>query len=61
MDGSEWSVSFSGRFIPKERNSSTHWIGAWMSPNTYLNVVKRKISYHFRESNPESSVVQPVA
>jgi hypothetical protein len=38
--GGEWSASCLGYFIPKERTSSTHFIGGWVGPldslDTYL-------------------------
>jgi hypothetical protein len=27
LDGGEWSASYPGRFTPRERDRSTHWIG----------------------------------
>jgi hypothetical protein len=50
------------RFTPKERAPSTHWIGGWVGPRAVLDaVVKRKIPNPFRESNPRTPIVQPVA
>jgi hypothetical protein len=40
--GGEWSTSRPGRFTPRERASSTHWIGGWVGPRTGLDVEKRK-------------------
>jgi len=30
--GGEWSATLSGRFIPRERDPGTHWIGGWVRP-----------------------------
>jgi hypothetical protein len=39
-----------------------HWIGGSVGPTAILDaVVKRKISSPYRESNPRTSIVQPVA
>jgi len=44
VDVGEWSASRSGRFIPREKAPSIHWIGGWVGPTAVLNmVVKRKI------------------
>jgi hypothetical protein len=32
LAGGEWSASCPGRFIPRERVLSTHWIGGWVDP-----------------------------
>jgi len=31
LEGGEWSASRPGRFTPRERVPSTHWIGGWVS------------------------------
>jgi len=36
LDGGEWLASRLGRFIHRERDSRTHWIGGWMDPRTIL-------------------------
>jgi hypothetical protein len=43
----EWSVSRLGRFTPRERGPSTHWIGDWVGPryggearNEYIDINK---------------------
>jgi hypothetical protein len=60
--GSEGIVSRLGRFIPSERAPAIHWIGGWVSPRAGLGMVsKRKIPRPRRESNPDHSIVQPVA
>jgi hypothetical protein len=62
LDGGEWSASRPGRFTPRERSPSTHWIGGWMGPRVALDtVVKRKIPSSLRESNPRTQIVQPIA
>jgi hypothetical protein len=41
-------------------NPGSHWIG-WVDPGAGIDTVeKRKISKHFRESIPDSTVVQAV-
>jgi hypothetical protein len=48
--------------LPRERAPGTHWIGGWLGPRAVLDpVVKRKIPSLRRESNPRTSIVQPVA
>jgi len=45
QDGSDWSVSRPGRFLPGERAFRTHWVGGWVDPKTGLEAVtKKKIS-----------------
>jgi hypothetical protein len=62
LDGGEWSASRSGRFTPRERARGTHWIGDWVGLRAVLGVVvDRKIPSSFRESNPRSPIVHPVA
>jgi hypothetical protein len=47
---------------PRERASGTHWIGGWVGPRAVLDaVVKGKIPGPFREWNPRTPIVQPVA
>jgi hypothetical protein len=36
LDGGEWSASRPGRFTPRERAPSTHWIGGWVGPRAVL-------------------------
>jgi hypothetical protein len=61
-DGGEWSGSRPGRFILRERDSCAHWIGGWVVPRDVLDaVVKRKIPISYRELNPRTPIVQPVA
>jgi hypothetical protein len=43
LDGSEWSASHTGRFIPKEKAPGTHWIGGWVGPRCSGKKVKVKI------------------
>jgi hypothetical protein len=44
LDGGEWSASRPGRFTPRERAPSTHWLGGWVGPRAILDAeVKRKI------------------
>jgi len=45
-----------GRFILRERDPATHWIGGWVSLRAGLDmVVKRKIPSTYTDSNPQSS------
>jgi hypothetical protein len=62
LDGVEWSASRPGRFTPRERAPSTHWIESWVGLRAGLDaVVKRKILNPRRESKPRTPIVQPVA
>jgi hypothetical protein len=62
LDGVEWSASRPGRFISRERDHGTHWIGGWVGPRTLLDVaVNRKIPRPRRESNPRTLIVHPIA
>jgi hypothetical protein len=62
LDGGEWSASQAGRFIPREIDPGTHWIGGWVGPRAVLDaVVKRKIPSPRREPNPRTPICQPVA
>jgi hypothetical protein len=47
---------------PKESVPGTHFIAGWMGSKSGLNAVdKRKNACSYRESNPNSSIVEPVA
>jgi hypothetical protein len=62
LDGGEWLASRPGRFTPRERALSTHWMGGWVGSSAVLDaVVKRKIPSLRWESNPRTPIVQPVA
>jgi hypothetical protein len=62
LDGDEWWASGPGRFTPREKAPSIHWIGRWMVPRAVLDpVVKRKIPSFLRESKPRTPIVQPLA
>jgi hypothetical protein len=51
-----WSASCPGRFTPRERTPSAHWIGGGVGPNAGLDAVaKRKNPNPYRESNPACS------
>jgi hypothetical protein len=42
--GGEWSASRTGRFVPRERDPGTHWIGGWVDPRAGLDdMEKRKL------------------
>jgi hypothetical protein len=58
----EWLASRHGSFTPRERAPGTHSIGRWMGHRAVLNaVVKRKLPSARQESNPRTTIVQPVA
>jgi hypothetical protein len=62
LDGGERSASRPCRFARGENGSSNHCIEVWMSPRGSLDFMKkRKTSFPCQKSNPESSVVHPVA
>jgi hypothetical protein len=62
LDWGEWSASRPGRFTPRERAPGAHWIGGCVGPRAVLDaVVKREIPSPRRESNPRTTIVQPVA
>jgi hypothetical protein len=62
LDGGEWSVSRPGRFTPREIATGVHSIGGWVGPRVGLDTVsKRKILSPYRESNPGTPILQPVA
>jgi hypothetical protein len=42
LDGGEWSASLYGPFIPKERASSTHWIGGSVGLSSRMDGEKTK-------------------
>jgi hypothetical protein len=49
-----------GHFTPKEKAHSTHWIGGWVGSRASLDVTeKRKMSCHYRESNPGRPAYSP--
>jgi hypothetical protein len=56
-------VSFTPRpLYPQEKSLGTNWIEGWVGPIAGLDtVLKRKIPSPRRESNPDYSIVQPVA
>jgi hypothetical protein len=58
----EWSASRPGRFTHAETVLGTHWVRGWVGPKAGMDAVEElKISFPCLESNPNSSVVQPVA
>jgi hypothetical protein len=61
LDGGDWLASRPGRFTPRERPPTTHWIGGWVGPRASLDMgSKRKIPSPCQELNPDHSIVQPV-
>jgi hypothetical protein len=59
--GGEQSASRPGRFTPGERATVTHWIGGWVGLRTGLDDMKKRKFRPYRDSNSDSSAVQPVA
>jgi hypothetical protein len=59
LDGDGWSASRSGRFTPRERTSSTHWIGGWVGPRAGLDSAVKKNSQPL--PGLEHPIIQPVA
>jgi hypothetical protein len=48
-------------YPPKERAPGTHWIEGWVVPRAVLDaVVKRKLPSFRRESNPRTTIIQPL-
>jgi hypothetical protein len=39
LDGGERPVSLPCNFIPRERAVRPHWIGGWVGPGTYVDIV----------------------
>jgi hypothetical protein len=56
LDGGGWSASRPGHLTPRERAPGTHPIGGCMDA-----VVKRKIPSPRWESNPKTTIVEPIA
>jgi hypothetical protein len=48
----EWLASRLYRFIPRERDSGSHWIGSWMSLSVGMNAAEKREMLKCRESNP---------
>jgi hypothetical protein len=62
LDWGEWPASRPCCFTSRERAPGTHWIGGWVGPRAVLDtVVKRKIPTSRQESNPRTTIVQPMA
>jgi hypothetical protein len=61
LDEGERPASRPCRFTLGETAASTHYKGGWVGPRARLDFMEmRKIAGPSRESNPDSSVVQPV-
>jgi hypothetical protein len=57
-----WVVSFTPRpLYTRERAPGTHCIGGWVDPRAGLDNIEKWKFWPYRDSNPELSVVQPVA
>jgi hypothetical protein len=41
LDGDEWPISDSGRFIPGERANGSLWIRGWVGPPDGLDTVEK--------------------
>jgi hypothetical protein len=53
LDGSEWSASCLGHFIPSGKGLGTHWIEDWVGLRAGTDAVeKRKDPCTCQESNP---------
>jgi hypothetical protein len=61
LDGDEWSVLRSGRFVPGEVVLSIYRMEGWVVPVDLGALLQTEISRHCRESKAESSVLLPVA
>jgi len=62
LDGGEWSASHPGRFTSREREPGTHCTGGWVGFRAGLDIVlKRKIPSPCWKSNPNHSIIQPIA
>jgi hypothetical protein len=62
LDAGKWSDSRLGRFTPTDTAPISHCIGGWVDPRPRLDVMKKiKILSLPGISNPDSSIVQPVA
>jgi hypothetical protein len=60
LDGGEWSAPCPCHFTPRE-TARTHCIGSWVGRRGGLDFKEKgNISFPYWESNPDSSVVQPV-
>jgi hypothetical protein len=62
LDGSDWSLSRSGRFTTAETVPDTHWIGGRVGPKVGLEAVENR-EYHVTdgESNPYLFSLKAVA
>lgn len=55
----DWSHSRSGRFTAGERFPDICWVGDFVGPRAdFYGVEKRQISFPYRESNLDSSIVE---
>jgi hypothetical protein len=57
----EWLASLRGRFTARETAPGTHWIGGWVNPSPVWTSCRSVNFLPHRDSNPDPSVVQPVA
>jgi hypothetical protein len=55
-----WSASHPGPFTPREGAPGTHWIGGWVDRRANLDDLEKRKSRHYRDSNSDPSVIQPV-
>jgi hypothetical protein len=49
------------RFIPWERAPGIRWIGGWVDPRAGPDAVDKRLSYLYRDSNPDSYAILPEA
>jgi hypothetical protein len=61
LGGGEWSASCLFHFTPGETAPGTHCIGSWVGQSAALDIMEKRKILSCGESNPDSSVAQPVA
>jgi hypothetical protein len=47
--------------LPPGKSPGTNWILGWVDPSAYLDVMEKKNSWPYWDSNSGPSVVQPLA
>jgi hypothetical protein len=55
FNGGEWSVSRSGRFIPRETDPGIHWIEGWVGPRACKDGVEKGKSFPLLGFKPRLS------
>jgi hypothetical protein len=61
LDVGEWSASHLVRFVPRKRDTVTHWIRGWVGPRAVLDMVMKRKSQPPPGIEPQNPIVQPVA